>query len=401
MPWKETCVMDEKMKFIVACLAEEEAMAEICRRFEISRKTGYLWLTRYRENGAEALSERSRAPHHHPNGICDELAKVLLQARATHPTWGPRKLLAWLRARHHGTKACGAKSTCAAWPAPSTVGDLLRRHGLVAPRRRVRRACPNAAPLVQTEGSNSLWCADFKGWFRTGDGQRCSPLTISDAHSRFLLRCQGLGGPTGHEHVRPLFEATFREYGLPRAIRTDNGPPFATLGLGGLSELSVWWIRLGIHPERIAPGHPEQNSRHERMHRTLKAETASPPADSLRAQQRAFDGFRREFNEERPHEALGQRPPGSCYEPSPRELPARLAEVEYPDEWAVRAVRGCGQMKWGGRDVRVTAALVGERVGLEPVEGGLWRVHFSHVLLGVFDERALRVRPLKKGEETT
>jgi putative transposase len=391
MPWKETCVMDEKTKFIAACLGEEESMAEICRRFDISRKTGYLWRTRYRENGAEALSERSRAPRHHPNAICDELAKVLLQARTAHPTWGPRKLLAWLHQRHPRPD----------WPAPSTVGDLLRRHGLVVPRRRVRRATPSAGPLLHADGPNSLWCADFKGWFRTGDGQRCTPLTISDAHSRFLLRCQGLGGATGHEHVRPLFEATFREYGLPQAIRTDNGPPFATLGLGGLSALSVWWIRLGIRPERIAPGHPEQNSRHERMHRTLKAETASPPAGSLRAQQRAFDGFRREFNEERPHEALDQRPPSSCYEPSPRELPTRLPEVEYPDEWVTRAVRGAGQMKWGGRDVRVTAALVGERVGLERVADGLWRVHFSHLLLGVFDERALRVRPLKRVETTT
>jgi len=275
------------------------------------------------------------------------------------------------------------------------VGDLLRRHGLVVGRR--RRSRPSATPTVlqKPEKANQLWCADFKGWFRTGDGRRCTPLTITDAHSRYVLRCQALGLRAGEALVRPIFEATFREYGLPQAMRTDNGPPFASVGLGGLSALSVWWIRLGIAVERIDAGHPEQNGRHERMHRTLKAETATPPAGTRRAQQGRFDRFRQEYNEERPHEALDQRPPAEFYQISPRAYPSRLEEVAYDEDWVTRAVRGAGQMKWRGQNVRISQALAGQRVGLEPVDDGLWRVYFAHVPLGLFDERKRRVFPEK------
>ena len=333
MPWKETHVMDEKMRFIAACVAGEEAMAELCRRSAISRKTGYKWLSRYQTHGAAGLEDRSRAPHHHPHRVEPAIERLILAARTDHPTWGPRKLLAWLERRHRE----------APWPAASTVGELLSRHGLVVRRRRRRRAAPSSPlPAMPTE-PGALWCADFKGWFRTGDGERCTPLTISDAASRYLLRCQGLGRWTGTELVRPIFEAAFREHGLPEAMRTDNGPPFASVGLGGLSRLSVWWIRLGIRPEWIEPGHPEQNGRHERMHRTLAAETTRPAARNRRAQQRVFDRFVREYNEERPHEALGQRPPAEQYRRSVRPYPSRLAEVEYDDEWTTRAVRGAGR----------------------------------------------------------
>ena len=386
MPWKETFVMDERVGFIAACLGGEETMTELCRRFAISRKTGYKWLERYRQGGPGALAERSHAARTYPQAISEEVVGLLLAARMRHPTWGPRKLLAWLAVRHERTH----------WPAASTVGDLLSRKGLVIARHRRHRATAGE-PLVGVNGVNETWCADFKGWFLTGDSQRCDPLTISDAHSRYLLRCHCVA-KTDTEHVRGVFEACFREHGLPLRIRTDNGPPFATIGLGGLSRLSVWWVRLGILLERIEPGHPEQNGRHERMHLTLKQETAHPPAATLRAQQRSFDDWRKEYNNERPHEALGQRPPAEFYAPSPRSFPLGLEEIHYPDDWQTRSVRGGGQMKWGGQDVAVTHALQGERIGLEPIDDGLWRVHFAHLALGLFDERKLKVRRLKKGE---
>jgi putative transposase len=389
MPWKATREMDQRIQFIADCLKQEVSMAELCRHYGISRKTGYKWLGRYEAGGPGALEECSRAPLTHPLAITSEMAEALLAARGEHPTWGPRKLLAWL----------GRRRPAQLWPAPSTVGDLLRRNGLVALRRPHRRAAPGAPLLVATQ-ANQTWCADFKGWFRTGDGQRCDPLTVSDASTRYLLRCQAVPKTDG-THVGAIFEAAFREYGLPLRLRTDNGAPFASTGLGGLTSLAVWWIRLGIVLERIAPGHPEQNGCHERMHRTLKHETASPPKTSLRVQQRCFDAWRHQFNHERPHEALGQRPPGDLYEPSPRSYPRRLAEVDYPDDWDSRAVRGCGQMKWGGHDVQISTALVGERIGLEPVGDGVWRIHFFHQPLGYFDERTLTVRPLSRPPKRT
>jgi len=390
MPWKVSCVMDQRMKFISVCLAGEESMAELCRRFGISRKTGYKLLGRYEREGPAGLENRSCAPHHLANAIGEEMQCLLLKARAAHPTWGPRKLLAWLQRTNPG----------AGWPAPSTVGDLLRRHGLVVVRRRRHRLTATPTNLQVPSAANQVWCADFKGWFPTGNGRRCTPLTVTDAHSRYLLRCQALGLRTSEALVHPIFEATFREYGVPQAIRTDNGPPFASLGLGGLSTLAVWWIRLGITPERIAPGHPEHNGRHERMHRTLKAETAQPPAHTRQAQQRRFDAFRQEYNELRPHEALSQQTPAQLYSPSPRPYPSRLEDIAYPDDWETRAVRGCGQMKWAGHDVRITAALVGQRIGLEPVNDGLWRIYFAHLALGLFDERTMRVNPIKELAKT-
>jgi transposase InsO family protein len=390
MPWKVTCVMNQRMKFVAACLAGEESMAELCRQFGISRKTGYKLLGRYERQGPSGLADRSRAPHRSANAIGEVMQSLLLNSRAAHPTWGPRKLLAYLQRTEQRAE----------WPAPSTVGDLLRRHGLVVVRRRRRRPTATPTDLQIPSAANQLWCADFKGWFRTGNGRRCTPLTVTDAHSRFLLRCQALGLRTHEGLVRPIFEATFREYGMPLAIRTDNGPPFASLGLGGLSALSVWWIRLGITPERIPPGHPEHNGRHERMHRTLKAETAKPPAQTRQAQQRRFDAFRREYNEVRPHQAIGLQCPAQLFSLSPRSYPSRLEEIAYCDDWETRAVRGCGQMKWAGHDVRISAALIGQRIGLEPVDDGLWRIYFAHLALGLFDERRLKVIPIKELKKT-
>ena len=383
MPWTETCVMNERTRFVGRWLAGEARMAELCRQAGISRKSGYKWVARYRAEGAAGLVERSRAPQTHPQAISAAAAEMLLQLRVAHPTWGPRKLVAHLTATQPAHR----------WPAPSSVGDLLRRQGLTVGRRRRQHAPPRTQPLAHATGPNAVWCADFKGWFRTGDGTKCTPFTLSDAHSRYLLRCQALSEATDTARVQPLCEAAFREFGLPAAIRTDNGPPFASTGAGGLSPLSVWWVRLGIIPERITPGKPGENGRHERLHRTLQAETAAPPAASPRAQQRAFDHWRHTYNEVRPHEALGQIPPARVYVPSPRPFPSRLPELTYPASWEVRRVRQNGQLRCGRGWIYLSATLAGEPVGLAPTSDGGWDLYFGPLLVGVLDERRGRVRP--------
>ena len=257
---------------------------DLCQAFGVSPKTGYKRVQRFRAWGWEGLGDLSRAPHVHPNRTGRAVVERLILARQDHPTWGPKKLVAWLNDREPCPSGEG-------WPAPSTVGDLLYRAGLVRGRKPRRRTAPWSQPFAEVEQPNDLWCIDFKGWFRTGNGVRVNPLTLADAASRYLLVCHGLRQPRGSQ-VRPVLERTFREYGLPRSIRSDNGSPFASVGLGGLSTLAVWWIKLGIIPERIEPGHPEQNGRLERFHRTLKAETAKPPQSTWQKQQRAFDTFR-------------------------------------------------------------------------------------------------------------
>ena len=377
MGWKEICVMEERMKFISGYSEGGESVAALCRLFGISRKTGYKLLKRYKAYGMDGLKDRSRAPHSHPNETDRESVKMILQLRCRHSTWGPRKLLAWIRPRHPRL----------ALPAISTAGDILKRHGMVQSRKRKRRCEPYTEPFLDCKSSNQVWCADFKGWFRTGDGRRCDPLTISDAFSRYLLRCRGLP-ETRFESVKPVFEGVFREYGLPIAIRTDNGPPFASLAVGGLSRLSVWFIKLGIRPERIEPGHPEQNGRHERMHRTLKQETAKPPKANFAAQQRAFVRFRQTYNHERPHEALNDRTPAEIYRPSKSCYPEKMPEIEYPGHMKVRRIRSKGDFKWRGRLIYLSEALIGELIGLEQISDRYWQVKFGHVNLAVVDDWA-------------
>ena len=298
LPWKETSPETEQMRFIERWQGGEVTFVELCRQFGVSRKTGYKRVHRFQSFGWEELGDRSRAPRRHSNTTPRPVAKRLITARWERPTWGPKKLVAWLRAME--PEGC--------WPAPSTAGNILDRAGLVRRRKRRKSASPWSEPFAAAESPNDVWSIDFKGWFRTGDGVRIDPLTLQDAASRYLLVCNGLPRPRG-PHVRRVMERAFREYGLPAAIRSDNGPPFASVGLGSLSPLAIWWVKLGIVPERIEPGHPEQNGRLERLHRTLKAETASPPRATPRRQQRAFDTFRHTYNEDRPHEALGQQPP--------------------------------------------------------------------------------------------
>ena len=335
MPWRNT--MSERIALIAAVVAQELRMADACRRAGVSRKTGYKWLQRYQHAGPTGLNDRSRAPHHSPQTLDAATTAQVLAIRATHPTWGPRKVVSHL----------AAVDQTRAWPAPSTVGDLLARRGLTIPRQRRAHAPPHTRPLAHADGPNAVWCADFKGSFRTGEGTRCSPLTITEAYSRYLLRCTALTA-TDTASVQPLFEASFREFGLPVALRTDNGPPVASTGAGGLTSLSVWWVRLGILPDRIRPGKPQENGRHERLHRTLKAETAAPPARSLRQQQHAFDRFQAIYNHLRPHEALAQTPPAQHYTPAPRSFPRRLPELVYPDTCEVRRVRQNGQIRVTG-----------------------------------------------------
>jgi len=386
MPWRETCQMDERTQFIARVLAGEDEMTALCREYGISRKTGYKWLGRYRCEGAAGLRERSHAPLRHGQAHDVAVVQAVLALRERWRHWGPKKLRVKL-SEHHPALAV---------PAASTIGDWLRREGMVERSPRRRRCPPYARPFAAVTGANDVWCTDFKGWFRTGDGRRCDPFTLSDAHSRYLLRCQAVARPD-EANVRPIFEAAFQEHGLPMAIRSDNGPPFASPGVGGLSRLAVWWIKLGIRPERIVAGKPQQNGRHERVHRTLKQETAMPPADSLPAQQQRFEAFCALYNHERPHEALGQQTPASLYQPSPRPYPQRLDDPSYGGDVAVRRVRSNGQIKWAGELIFVGEALIGEPVGVVETEDGDWLVRYADVELGYVhpQRRRLSPRPLR------
>lgn len=374
MSWKETCPMKERIKFVLTYLENELSMAALCREFHISRKTGYKMVRRYIESDFEGLKDRSRAPHNHPNAVSERVETAVVAARRDHPTWGPKKLRAWLE-RH---------APSVVWPSPSTIGQILHRHGLTVPRRRSRKTAVYSAPFIGCDHPNAVWSADFKGWFATGDGLRCDPLTISDNYSRYLLRCQAVP-KTDCAAIQPIFEAAFREYGLPVAIRTDNGSPFATTTVGGLSKLSIWWLKLGILPERIEPGKPAQNGRHERMHRTLKRETASPPKRTGRAQQQAFDSFRHEYNQERPHEAIALSTPGSLYQSSTRRYPLILPEMAYPDDMLVRSVKSQGDISWKGRHIYLSETLAGERVGLKQITDRLFDIYFATVRLAQLD----------------
>jgi transposase InsO family protein len=344
----------ERVRLVSLWETGKYTVTELAQELEVSRKTAHKWLGRFAQEGLAGLEERSRAPHRCPSATPPEVALAVVRAKQAHPTWGPAKL-----------SPCPdeAPEIASNWPAASTRGRILGLHGLVTRRKRRRRTSPWFQPFLDADCPNAVWCADFKGWIRTGDRTRCDPLTVSDAYTRMLLCCEVLTKPD-YAHVRPVFERVFREYGLPLAIRTDNGPPFASVGVGGLSPLSAWWVKLGIMPERIEPGHPEQNGRHERMHRTLKQDAFHPPAANPEAQQEQCDCFRSDYNTVRPHQALGQVPPARIYMPSPRPYPERLGDIQYPPLTEVRRVRSNGQIKWRGEFVFVSEALVGELVGI-------------------------------------
>jgi transposase InsO family protein len=377
--------MDQRVAFIAEWLQDEWTMTELAERYQISRKTAYKWVDRYERDPASGLVERSRAPHAHGRAMAAELQKAIVALRRAHPHWGPKKLRVILQERQPRES----------WPAASTMGDLLRREGLSQARRRARYVVPLPQPLAAAHAPNDVWTADFKGWFRTADGTRCDPLTVADACSRFVLCCR-IVAPS-ERGVRPWFERAFRDYGLPQALRMDNGSPFATTGAARLSHLAVWWLKLGIQLDRIDPGHPEQNGRHERFHLTLQQDTATPPAATVAQQQRSFDRMRREFNTVRPHEALGQQPPARVYVSSPRPYPARLEDPWYDATHQVRRVKRMGQIKWRGEGVFVSEALRGEVVGVAETQQGDWTVRFMDVELGRIDRCTRRFTPAWHG----
>lgn len=380
MPWSQTSPMDQKTQFISDYLRQILSMTELCELYNISRKTGYKWIDRYLHHGPAGLDDQSRKPSHSPTKTPDYIEEAIIQARQRHPTWGAKKLHKILYNRHPTWP----------WPSRSTFCDILSRNGLVPKKPKRRHIGHPGKPIVEINAPNDVWSADFKGHFKTGNGIYCYPLTIADGHSRFLLGCQALNS-TAVDEAKPIFTRIFREFGLPKRILTDNGVPFATNTLGRLSQLSAWWVRLGILPLFIEPGKPQQNGRHERMHRTLKAETTRPPAATRRTQQRKFNRFREEFNSERPHEALDLETPASIYEASPREMPSKIPPFEYPDRFEVRYVSANGGIRWNHNWVLVSTTCVGEYVGLEEIDNGLWNVYFGPLKLGRFHEKYMRI----------
>jgi transposase InsO family protein len=374
MPWTG-CRVQRRDDFVHEWFERKYTMTELCERYQISRKTGYKWLNRVRKDGAGDLSDRSSRPRSNSRAWSEQSVDWFLQLRKRHPTAGPKKLYAMTVAKHPMAKL----------PAVSTIGDWLRKNGLNRLPKRRRKPTPSEKPFRECTQPNAVWCADFKGHFPV-DRKRCYPLTIMDQDSRFLLACEALKSPS-LDLTKKMFERVFQTYGLPDAIRTDNGEPFASTALAGLSQLSVWFIKLGIRPERIEPGKPQQNGRHERMHRTLKQETATPPQANFLRQQRAFDEFRHWYNTERPHEALGQTPPADRYSPSDRPYDSILTDPEYPPDYETRRAQKSGVIQWRGERVFLTSCLGNELIGLREVTLDVWEVHFGQAILGFLDEK--------------
>lgn len=352
---------------------EGESIAVLAEVYGVSRKTVYKWIERYQAEGAAGLKDRSRAPHHRPQQLGDEMIAAILQARQRWG-WGPRKLRVKLMAEDPDVD----------WPAASTIGEVLRRAGLTHGRKPRCRTPPYTQPFAGVGEANQTWCGDFKGWFRTGDGVRCDPLTITDAHSRYLLRCQ-IVGKTDLVHVEAIFDAAFREFGLPRVIRTDNGTPFASRAPGGLSRLSMRWVKLGIVPERTRPASPQENGRHERMHLTLKQEALAPPAGNPRRQQQAFHRFCERYNHQRPHEALDYKTPAECFAPSPRAMPRRVPELDYPPEFLVRRVSQQGSVCWKNERTFISEIFAYEPLGLRPCDERYGELFYGPIRLGWLD----------------
>lgn len=379
MPFKETTVMEQRKEFIRELLSGELDMSKLCRKHGVSRPTGYKWAARYQEEGESGLQERSRESRMHPNALTEELENLIIQARIRYPTWGPKKLVEWVRKTHQLESLC----------APSTAGAILQREGLSHPRKIRRRTAPQSEPLADYDGVNSIWCIDFKGHFRLGNGQRCDALTLSDGYSRYLLKCQGMRS-TGLAGTKAVLEAAFREYGQPLRVRSDNGAPFGSVAIGGLSSMAIWLIKLGIEHERIDAGCPYQNGRHERLHLTLN-EAIRSPAEDLRGQQRNFRAFQKYYNEERPHEALQQRTPASCYHASPRVYTGRLKVPEYESGLETRKVQSNGSFNWKGREYFLSETLRRETIGLEEINDGQWALRYGKAVLGLLDERKREV----------
>ncbi len=383
MPWKQMDTLTQREDFIQDWLRRGFPMRGLCARYGIAPKTGYKWLHRFQGQGMSGLMDHPPVRQHQAHRTAPPVVKQILHYKYTYPFWGPRTI--HLALQHHPPGG--------PVPAVSTIGEILKQHGLVKARKRSQRTPPHAHPLAHAREPNALWSADFKGQFKLGNGQFCYPLTVFDNYSRYLLACRGCAGPDAPA-TRQTYRELFETYGVPDAIRTDNGWPFAMNTLGGLTPLSVWLLKLGIGVERIAPGHPEQNGRHERMHRTLKQSTACPPAATMRAQQHAFNRFLTHYNEQRPHQGLtGGQYPAAVYRPCTRSYREAVRHaVSYPEAWTVRKVKHGGYIKLNGAPISLTRQLVGEYVGLEAFGPQQWRLYFAALLLGVVDERLHRVR---------
>lgn len=375
----ETNVLDERLRFIRDFESEQWSMTELCERYGVTRPTGYKWLARHRTGGRAGLADRSHAAQACPHRTSDATEALIVEVRQEYG-WGAKKLLTVLRTRYPKR----------VWPARSTLNEILDRHGLLHKnRRRHRWTHPGASP-VHTAQPNQVWPADFKGQFKTGDGAYCYPLTVTDHFSRSLLVCHGLRSVKTAE-TKPVFRTLFRTVGLPEAIRTDNGAPFASTGIHGLSALNVWWMQLGIVHQRIHPASPQENGQHERMHRELKRETTRPAAGSLRAQQRRFAAFRTRYNDERPHEGIGDRTPTSLWRPSPRAYPEHRTPPAYAAHLEVRRISTAGTFRLHKKQPFLSQVLQGEDIGLEEVGDGIWNIVYYSTLLGKIDERTLLI----------
>jgi transposase InsO family protein len=373
MPFLETCRMEERVRMLSDYVSGNWSVSDLCRRYGVCRDTFYAWRKRRESGEPDWFADRSHAPLHCPQRTDPVLVETIVSLRRRFPHLGPRKLVALLERRQPGS----------GWPAASTIGDILKQAGLIAPVKRRRRPIDQQRPFAAVGAANDEWSVDFKGWFRTGDGTRIDPLTMTDSHSRFLIDVKIV--PPTIEGSGATFAAAFRAYGLPLSIRCDNGAPFGSRGAGGLTRLSAWWLKLGIEPRFIHPASPQQNGRHERMHRTLKAQTSRPPATNAAEQQARFDAFRRHYNDERPHEALGQRPPAELYAASPRAMAEQVEDPWYDADHQVRRVRSGGEIMWKNELLFISEALVGELIGIAELETGDCVVRFCHHDIGLID----------------
>ena len=379
MPWMELLPMDAKILFIGDWIRNgHKNLSALCREHGISRKTGYKWTRRYQSRGQDGLQEQSRRPANSPYRVCYAIRRAIIDYARRFPDWGPKKLLVILRSNNPE------------WDIPSrtTLYNILKKEGLVKPRHIRKRLITGIRPFAAASAPNAVWSADFKGQFATRDRSLCYPLTVMDQASRFLLSCR-ITSSTRLEETKAEFESLFREYGLPERIRTDNGVPFASAADCGLSRLSIWWLQLGIIPERIEPGKPQQNGRHERMHRTLKKESINPPAQSRKQQQELFDAFRDSYNHQRPHEAIEMKVPASVYFRSQRQMPEKPLPMEYPGHFDRAFVNHNGCIFRQGKAVYITCLLKGETVGLEEIDNGIFDVYYGPLKLGLFKERVL------------
>lgn len=376
MSWEETDSMRQREQFIIDNSTGLYSVQELAQRYGISRKTAYKWINRYQSEGLAGLGDRSRAPKHCPHQTDEQIILKLLKVRREHPYWGARTVYAYLKKRNPDLQL----------PSASTIHDIFDRHGAVEPRAKPRlRTASESAGVIIAEAANVLWTLDFKGEFRLGNREYCYPLTIVDAYSRYILVCKALPS-TGLHGVQTAFQRLFQRAGLPQALRFDNGVPWVSHGLRGLTRLSASWVRLGIELQRMDRGHPEQNPRHERMHRTLKQQTTRPPQEDFPRQQRCFDRFVNEFNHERPHQGIAQQTPSELYQPSCREYPKRGVEPEYQGHWEQRVVSNRGRISFHGRDLFLSSVLTRETVALEEIQDGIWNVYYYTMLLGRLDE---------------